>query len=107
MRQRVPDSRQALGTETSDVFQTPIVGGRLEILERLNSEVVVQSQRQPLSDARHGRQNRHRIRGAAQSIEHRQAAARNQLANRSCDTRSHAWQLLEAVEAVLAKDDVQ
>src|SRR5688572_15348785 len=107
MRQRVSDAGEPLDAETSNVLQAPIVRGSLEILERLNAQVVVQSQRQPLSDARHRRQHRHGIRCAAQSIEHRQAAARNQLANRSRDARSHAWQLLEAVEAAPAKDDVQ
>jgi hypothetical protein len=43
MRQRVPDAGEALRTEASDMLQAPIMGGRLEILERLNSQVVVQA----------------------------------------------------------------
>src|ERR1035437_6728217 len=50
---RVPDTGQSFRSEPGDLFEAAVVGCRLELLEGVQAELVVQARRQAISDAGH------------------------------------------------------
>ena len=79
--------------------QPAVMRGRFQLLERGDTELVVQALGKPPSNSRYGPKHRGRVRGAAKSIEHRKPATCHQFTDRTRDRRAHIRQFFQAVEA--------
>jgi hypothetical protein len=104
LRERVADAREALGAESGNRLQPPIVCGRFELGECFESQLVVQPLGEDTADARHRCQERHGIGFTAQSVEHRESTVCEKLANGPGDALADVRQLFQPFQPLLAEE---
>jgi len=98
------NTRQPLRPETLEPGQSAVVPRGLEVLERLDLEVLLEAVRGPPADARHPHQERDGIGLAPQPLEHRQAPEPQRFADPAGQARPDPGQSLERREAALLED---
>ncbi len=76
------------------------MGRRLQGLERVEPEIVVQLPGQRLADARHGGEQGHGVRAAAQPVQHREAAGGDEVVDGAGQARADTREGLEPLQAV-------
>ncbi|HYL55603.1 MAG TPA: hypothetical protein VEU73_08525 [Gemmatimonadales bacterium] len=87
-RPPLADARESLRTNAGDMLEAAVVRCRLELLERVDPEVVMQPAGEPLAHAGHRREERQRVTLPAQSLEHRQPPGRREVADRAGEARA-------------------
>lgn len=103
-RESVDHAADSLLAEARDRSQATIVGGGLEILERLDPEVLVDPARQPLADAGHGSEETLGVHFAPQPLEHGHPAQSQRVSNRARERRPDSRQALETLRPLLRED---
>jgi hypothetical protein len=96
MCERVAYAAQALFTEAGDGCEPAIVCGGFDVRQSFEAELLVQPVGQDSPDARHGCQERERIRFPAQPVEHRETAMCEHLANCTRNALTDAPNLFQA-----------
>lgn len=80
-RERVANAGQPLRPQSPEGGQAPVVGRSLEVFERSDAEVVVETRGRHRPDAGDRAQERLRVGLAAQAVQHRQASVGDEVAD--------------------------
>lgn len=95
MGQGIANAGDALGAETGDLLEPPVVSRRLQFFQRVDAKQFVQLPRSLLPDAGNGRDQLDRIGLATQAVQHGQPAMQKDVANGMGDGRSHTRNLFK------------
>jgi hypothetical protein len=99
LREHGSHASEPLRSESCDPLESAIVRGGLEVFERLEIQLVMQPGREAAADARHGREETHRVGIASQALEHRRVPEPHDVPDRPCETLANTWQAFQRLDA--------